>query len=325
MRGGPVGVVVNLNASRHRRDAGVLARIKQTLGTQGILEKSRSETDLERIAERFRREGVRVLAISGGDGTAGSTLSALRTIWDGTPLPDVALLRGGTMNTVANGIGVPWRAPDAILGALLQALDRGETTARERATIEVRGRLGFLFGTGVFASFLADYYARGKGSPTVWTAARTLGAMAASVAVGGRLARKLVAQELVGLVIDGERWECPSRAGYMTVAAGTVAQAGLGFRPFRRADERADAFHLLAVHVGALATLRVLPAVRRGEQIPIHSARDALAREVCLEPVNKPLRYMLDGELGASDDSLVLRAGPAVRILRPLAGRAPAW
>jgi hypothetical protein len=195
----------------------------------------------------------------------------------------------------------------------------------QRATIDAAGRLGFLFGTGVFAAFLTEYYARGNGAPTVWTAIHTLAAIAASVAARGPLARKVVAQERIELAVDGKRWECPSANGYTTIAAGTVAQAGLGFRPFPRADERADAFHLLAVHSAATATLRVLPRVHRGEQIPPSSARDALATEARLKGTDGPLRYMLDGELAESKDTLVLRAGPMVRVLRPATPAVRAW
>src|SRR5262249_42763849 len=155
---------------------------------------SRDEGDLARIARRFRRDGIEVLAISGGDGTAGAVLSAFRDVYGSTPWPDVALLRGGTMNTVANGLGVPRRAPHELLAALADAHEGGETDRTPRATMDVGGRLGFLFGTGVFASFLTEYYARGGGAPTAWTAAQTLSAMAASVATGGDLAKRLVAQ-----------------------------------------------------------------------------------------------------------------------------------
>jgi diacylglycerol kinase (ATP) len=325
MSAGPIGVVVNLNAAGHRRDARIILRLADALGTRGILEESLDESDLGGIAERFRRAGVTVLGISGGDGTAGSTLTAFRAVWGAAPLPEVALLRGGTMNTVANGIGVPRRAPDKILAALVDAVARGGTITHERATIDAGGRLGFLFGTGVFAAFLAEYYARGDGAPTVWTAVRTLGAAAGSVVVGGALARRLVAPVPIDLIVDGERWECPSPAGYMTVAAGTVEQVGLGFRPFPRADERTDAFHLLALHTRAFATLRLLPRVHRGEQIGRDSARDALAVEARLGPVHEPLRYMLDGELRETARPLVLRAGPTVHVLRPPAQHEPTW
>jgi diacylglycerol kinase family enzyme len=319
-----LGVVVNLNAAHHRRN-GVATGLERALGGRGILEQSRNESDLLAIAERFKRAGVSVLAISGGDGTAGSTLTAFRTVWGAGALPVVALLRGGTMNTVANGVGVPRRPPERILDAFADAVGRGETTVHERATIDAAGRLGFLFGTGVFAAFLEEYYARGNGAPTVWTAVQTLSAIAASVAARGPLGRKVVAQERVELTVDGARWECPSPNGYTTIAAGTVAQAGLGFRPFRRADERSDAFHVLAVHSAPTATLRVLPRVHRGEQMPPGAARDALATEVRLKATDGPLRYMLDGELAKCEDTLVLRAGPPVRVLRPAAAAARAW
>lgn len=313
--------MVNPNARRHAGDPDLGERLHDVLGRRGVVVESKSEEELPAIAQRFRRDGVDVLAIAGGDGTIGAVLTGFRATYGDAPLPMVALLRGGTMNTVANGLDIARRTPQALLAALVDARAHGDVAVAERATMDVSeaggvARVGFLFGTGVFAAFLTEYYAGSGGAPSPASAAWTLSRMAVSVATGGALGRRLVAQVPVDLAVDGEPWPCPSEAGYMTVAAGTVAQVGLGFRPFPRADEAKDAFHLLALHSGALATLRILPRVHRGEGLPASHARDALARAAVLTPLAPPLRYMLDGELGESDGPLTLRAGPTVRVAR---------
>src|SRR5262245_51132066 len=61
-----------------------------------------------------------VLGIVGGDGTVSAVLGAFDR--PERPLPRLALLRGGTMNTVARGLGVPALDPTGLLRALLDDL-----------------------------------------------------------------------------------------------------------------------------------------------------------------------------------------------------------
>ena len=93
--------------------------------------------------------------------------------------------------------------------------------------------------------YLAEYYERGHGQPTRITAARVFGTSVLSAA--GRR------PHLRAHLRPGRLSRCASTVGswesrnYITVGAGTVAQAGLGFRPFYRASETDERFHLLAI------------------------------------------------------------------------------
>src|SRR5207237_10930609 len=93
------------------------------------------------------------------------------------PLPQVALLRGGTMNTVANSIGVPRGKPDGLLERLVHAyarravepLHQAQRYMMRAAPMHADGDLGkpqfgFLFGTGVVHGFLSEYYGTGEPS-----------------------------------------------------------------------------------------------------------------------------------------------------------------
>ena len=61
----------------------------------------------------------------GGDGSASVTLSAFARVYAPATLPPVALLRGGTMNTVANGCGVSRGSPDSLLSSLASRVHAG--------------------------------------------------------------------------------------------------------------------------------------------------------------------------------------------------------
>jgi len=306
-----IGVVVNPKARRHRRDPSATARLREALGVQGMVREAHDLDELAQIASEFRRARLEVLAIGGGDGTNTTTLTVFARVYGDAPLPALALLRGGTMNTVANGLGVARLSPDALLRDLAHAARDGRPLqTRDRATMDIGGRLGFLFGTGIFRAFLDEYYV--AGDPTPITATTTLARIASSVAMQGTLAKRLGAQIAIGVEADGVDW---GAGPYLTVAAGRLDQVGLGFRPFHRAFERSDAFHLLGLRTTAVDTLRILPRFHRGDVLLAQHGQEDLVRDVLLTPMDDQVRYMVDGDLLETRGPLRLRAGPRVRIV----------
>src|SRR5580693_9687084 len=101
-----IGVVLNPKSRHNLRDPGAALRLSRRLGDYGVLRTAQSVEELYRIAEDFRRFDIDVLAISGGDGTNHVTLTGFLDVYGGAMIPRVALLRGGTMNTVANSVGI---------------------------------------------------------------------------------------------------------------------------------------------------------------------------------------------------------------------------
>ena len=116
-----IGVVLNPKSRRNLRDPGAALRLARELGDHGVLRTAGSIEELYRIAEDFRRVDIDVLAISGGDGTGHVTLTGFLNVYRGADVPQVALLRGGTMNTVANSVGVRRGKPEGLLARLIRA------------------------------------------------------------------------------------------------------------------------------------------------------------------------------------------------------------
>ncbi len=315
-----IGLIINPSAGFHRRDRGAARAFRRLLDGAGIVAESRSLSDLPTVARRFRDEGVEILALSGGDGTGSATLTAFAEVYGDDPLPVAALLRGGTMNTVANSLGIPRRRPRALLRRLVKvaASDAHPGTGLDTVTVHplrVDGRLGFLFGVGVVYQFLAAYYAAGHGHPTPLTAAKVLAHGIASVAVGGPYARAMTAPVVLDVTVDGVGW---LRQPYLTVAAGAVDQIGLGFRPFYRAGTAPGRFHILGVTGSAGAFTRVLPRVHRGLPMGPEVASEALAQRALIAAPSGGLDYMVDGDLFHATGAVTVDLGPPVEILRGL-------
>lgn len=112
---GPVGLISN-PGSGHNRDQfpGIRARIDRCRAIKHIV--TESPEDIGPALHQFARDGIRVLAINGGDGTASAILGQLLEAGEFETAPLIALLPGGTANMNAGDIG--------IRGSLRKATDR---------------------------------------------------------------------------------------------------------------------------------------------------------------------------------------------------------
>jgi diacylglycerol kinase family enzyme len=277
-----IGVVLNPRSRRNLNDPRAASRLARRLGDHGILREARSIDELYRIAEDFRRFDIDVLAISGGDGTNHVTLTGFLDVYRGGTMPQVALLRGGTMNTVANSVGIRHGRPEGLLGRLIR--DYAQRANEPLVDVErhvmhvapadgTKAHYGFLFGTGVVHGFLAEYHRHGDPSPLV--AAETLARAIGSAFVGGGMIRRM-ARPFRGSVAldDGRVW---LERDYLAVAAGTIANIGLNFKPFYRYAERPGCFHVLGIHASPIAFVKELRRIHRSLPMRPGKAYEALA------------------------------------------------
>lgn len=302
-----IAVIVNRNGGPEKSRSKRHERLRQTLKGGSTLHFTRDLTELDEVVAYLRDCGVDQVAVVGGDGTLSSVCSALYRHFGNRPLPTVLPLRGGTMNTIARSLGAVHGEP----AERLRRAQQGTLRARSCGTLLVGGEVGFLFSSGVMASYLSEYYAA-SGPPGPLTAAGVLVRGAASVVTNGPLAKRLEQRVSARLSMD----ETPPgrRADYLFIGAGTVTQVGLGFGPFARVTPDSDAFHAIG-HAGSLlALLKGLPALARGDGKRAGLHLDRLCEELRIDHEG-PLLYALDGELRTSAGPTVLRSGPRMRFL----------
>src|SRR5262249_11073026 len=148
-------------------------------------------------------------------------------------------------------VGVRRGKPDGLLAGLIR--DYAQRATRplhsvERHVMRIGDHYGFLFGTGAVRGFIAEYYAGGEPSPAV--AARTLARAIGSAFVRGAMVKRMCAPFHGSVELDdGTVWEARD---YFSVAAGTIDQIGLNFRPFRRYEEKPGVFHMLGIHTSPM-------------------------------------------------------------------------
>jgi diacylglycerol kinase (ATP) len=304
-----IGVLTNPRSRRNKRNPRLARRLAYIVGDSGQLEAPEGLGELTHAVQKFRERDVDIVAINGGDGTAHVALGALYKAY-GDQLPRIALLRGGTMNTIAHGLGIRGD-PESLLGRLVAQVHSGAPlkTASRHLMVVNDTQVGFLFGNGLISNFLEAYYEAADPSPSsaVWLLTRAIG----SVLVGGELAKRITRPIRCRVTVDGDAW--PERS-WLTVAAGTVDDIGVGFRPFFKSLEYPGYFHAIGLGSTAAQFLPQLPRVYRGQTMTHPDNTEQVGRELILE-AQEPIAYMLDGDFHRGGQRLVVRVGPRVEMV----------
>lgn len=305
-------VFVNPRSRGSRRDPGLVPRMERVLGEAGRVIASRSLEELAGSAAALAAAPPWVIAVHGGDGTLHVTLTALLHAFAGRALPPIAILGGGTMNVVTSSLRI--RVPPlAYLTRLAAAARAGkQLTTIQRRCLRVGDRFGFVFGNGILANFLVEYYEGNAYGPirAVLLMARIL----VSAMVRGTLMRRVFRRFRGKVVVDDRTLEFPD---LMAVGAGFVREVGLGFKLFDRADDDPDRFAVLAIHSGALALFPDLWAVRKGRGIAPSRAFSGIAKCVEITGQEPEMAYTIDGDIYRASAPLPVTAGPHISIVDP--------
>ena len=201
-----------------------------------------------------------------------------------------------------------------------EALASGnELRVEQRDTLRIQqegarsgARCGFRFGVGLPVRFIEAIYATGSAGPL--TSARIFARAFGSSLTRGPFARKLYAPMDLRVRLDGEEWP---RIEIYGLVCSSVAEAGLGLRPFRRATEQPGAFQVLGLTAGPRQFAFELPRLLCG----MPARRDRLLEGVGekLELSGRArLSWLLDGEIYSSKTGrLTVGLGPRVSLVRP--------
>jgi diacylglycerol kinase family enzyme len=316
-----VAVFVNPRSRANRRNPRLAAEFQAILGDMGhVLAPDRVE-DLDTMADALRAAPPRVIAIHGGDGTLHRTVTALGRAWGDEPLPPLVLLCGGTMNVVAASLQIAAR-PIPVLKAVTESVRAGQMPELiRRRCMRIGDKLGFVFGNGLMANFLGEYYAVGAYGPrrAMWLITRTF----FSTLVRGPFARRVFRRFEGSVRVDGRALE---ESRFVGVGAATVREVGLGFKLNHRADDDPERFGVLAIHAPPLALVADLRAVHDGRGIASSRAWSGVASTLEVEPRpvatdagDQPgeMSYTIDGDLYRSSGPLRISLGPPIVFVRP--------
>ena len=308
---GGIGVVLNPFSRKYKNNPSRKKQMGFIVGDKASYKETEDLDDLKRVAEEFKTRDIDILALSGGDGTNHCTLSTFIQVYGEKPLPKIALLRGGTLNTVASTYGIHG-SPEGLLSSLLVKYHEDVPfETKEALMMNVDGEYGFIFGLGVIYNFMDAYYREGVPSPTMaaWTLIRSI----ASAMINGSFARKMFERFDAEVTVNGKKWPF---ANYSALYSGSINQLGFNFRVFYLVDTHPDQFHAIGFSLPPRNVLPYVPAMYLGKPSGSPNVVEEPAREMIIR-LEKPLPYTINGDMRPPRDTFHITAGPKLTLLIP--------
>ena len=281
------------------------------LGADGRVFAPKTLEELADEAAAVRADPPSIIAVHGGDGTLHRTVAALGLAFGDAPIPPIAILGGGTMNVVSASLRIRQPAAPfltAIVGAV-RANQQLETIRRR--CLRIGDTLGFIFGNGLMANFLGEYYGTGEYGPAraTWLLLRAFG----SALINGPFIHKLFKRFEGTVEVDGQTLE---RSVFIGVGAATVREVGLGFKLNHRADDDVERFGVLAIHGRPAGLIPQFPAVYQGRGISPKRAFSAVASTLKITPKSGSMAYTIDGDLYKGEGPLTISVGPHIDFVK---------
>ncbi len=304
-----IGVIVNPFSRQNRRNPDRINKLAYIVGSSGTIASTKNLIELEEVAQEFKKRGIEILALSGGDGTNHITITKFIEVYQDTPLPKIALLRGGTMNTIANSVGIKGDSNQILFNIVEKYHNNIPFKTVKRNVMNIDGRYGFLFANGVAFNFLKEYYSGSTPTPT--KAATILSKGILSALKGGDFARWLFSKFIARITVDGYVWP---HNEYFMIAAASIDNLGFGFNPFVKVFDKPNCFNIVGVFCEAMGVVQSLPAIWLGRPLNPNKYIDAAAEEVIFES-EEPMKYTIDGDIYESGEKMIMKVGPKLELI----------
>jgi len=319
-----IAVLTNVEAGRNRFGRYKRYGFPEMVGDRGLVMETETMEEIDGAVERMLARGERLLCLNGGDGTVQRTVTHMVNKYgEGSDrIPVIFPLRGGTMNLLADHLGIKGTPPELLRRALDTERSLDELPCVDVPTLRVTRRTGereereygFFFGNGALYRFHRVYYRETKGGPVA--AAKLF----AKCAFGGAT-RRTRYRDVFGLTparVAIDDFELPAEE--VTVVLAVVFQVVvITFDAFR--DEGEGDFYVIATSVPIFRLARRLHRLlwARGSEPPypreeFFNQRASRIRMECREG------YSLDGEVFELEEpyALTIELGPSIRVLNPV-------
>lgn len=306
-----IGIITNPHSKLNKRNPKRPDALAYIAGQRGKFALTQSLDELQEVTQDFFRKGISIIAINGGDGTISQTLSAVYKAYGSQPFPKIAILRGGTINVLANNLRVRGQ-PEKLLSKLLEnhSAKAGEHNTISIPSINIDGRIGFLFGTGIAPNFLEKYYLHKSGPiGAAYWALRTW----ASGMLNTSFFRKMMPDEVVHIHFDEGQ---SLRFWGTTCLASTVKNMPLGLTLFNDLKANPNLMQFMAFSEKAAKTVWRLPFLLTGNKNSLKSGRISSCTTGFEMSYLHPFSYTLDGELYRTEnESLHVTKGPTIEFI----------
>ena len=319
-----LGIISNPFAKMNKNHPEHNTQMWYTLANEGLYKVTHSLAELEKVCQEFADRKINLVGIVGGDGSMGLVLSNLLKAYRNEPrLPKILLLKGGTINFLASNLGIQTSALTCLNDTLFfikKNLSLYETPVR---TIEVNGRLGFIFAGGIASAFLEEFY---KNKTNAFGAVLSVGKYLLDGICAGKINgsyKKIVTpQSFTIQTHPTPLWSKKSlphnQESYTLVFASTVPRLPLNLNLFKKITLKDQSAEMLAITESGGALLKGTLQAFMGRDITSFRGVDSVIFEEATIQSEFKLGYSLDGDLCfAEDGKIELKFGPSFVFCSP--------
>ncbi len=309
-----IGIITNPHSKLNKQYPHRQLLLSYIAGEQGQVAITNDLEELYKVAQEFSRKNIKILAINGGDGTISRTLTAFIHVYKENPLPNIVLLRGGTMNMLADNLQIQG-TPEHLLFRLIEAHSAGFFKEKVRvSTLKIGDQYGFLFANGTSARYLETFYTNKTGAlGAIWLVAK----LCFSYLLQSEFFFRIVRQDPTTLRADALP---PLTHGTASVFCSTVKKLPMKIPFFQKIEGAVDHFECVSIQLTPNEVARKLASMLwfclRNRQNPHPYWVDFCCKKLVLS-TEEPSPYTLDGELFPASREITIELGPKIDFLLP--------
>lgn len=314
----PIGLIFNPFADINKKQtAAQLRSIKDIVNEHAFISITNNTDEIPIALKEFYKEGIKILGISGGDGTIDHVLSSYINLFGSENLPVIVPLKGGTMNMLAAEVGL---TDNQIISChkLIKYLNhQGKLPTIELGLIKVIDKrfnhpnYTFTWLDGLLYKFIKWYYKEGGGVGVALKLILKSGIMSLT-----NLNHDLFKEVESKVYLDDKKLPFES---HLFIAISTVKRLVFGFRNFTEeaiAGEKFSFFYLKFPFFRKM--LYQLPRVLYSG-LKSDVSGNFLNSSGTIVRIEGNRGYVLDGEVYESQEpiDITLEIGPKLKIFSP--------
>ena len=310
-----IGIILNPSAKiNSRKTAAVIKKLDEIFGGRALLRATRNKQEIPGVMDEFEKEGVKLLLISGGDGTICNVLSTYIKLFGEEKLPVILPLMGGTINMIGSDAGLR-NNQFAICRRLNDIVKRGgPVSVIERGMLRIYDSrseepyYGFSWIDGFLYRFLIDYYRQGAGIQVA--SVMTIKTILTLLSNGERNLFNNIDSTVYA---DGRKLPFD---GHVLIIASGLKKFVFGFDIFAEESVPGESFNIVYVRESYIKKERHKLPLGLYMSLKSDKSGNFVNKSVRTLRVERNSGHIIDGEIFTGDEpgDILIEAGPKVRI-----------
>ncbi len=312
----PIGCLFNPFAKLNKKQTKKqLAELEKIIGIHGLLRLTESTDKIPEVVRDFHEKRIKVLCISGGDGTISSVISHYMNHCGAENMPLIVPLRGGTMNFIAADAGLSFDQK-TVCQRLTRLIENNQhLMSIDRGLIRVidprldRPHYAFTWADGFIYRFMKWYYSEGGGTSV---ALRLM--LKSYIIYLSNENQDIFRQEDSCIFIDDKKVHFDS---HLFIIAATVSRLVLGFRGFSEKPKAGQTFNILYLRLPYFKKVWYKLPVGFYWKLNSDKSGNFLNISANSVKIERNRGYIIDGEVIETEKpiDIKLEMGPKIKIL----------